>query len=65
MPHPVVAFAFSRVGPVEDCGEAEELVEAPEAIEMPVVLCQEARCTGDKDFVRATEDFATGGTGTA
>ena len=50
MPHPAVALVFSKVGPVEDYGGAEELAEAPEAIEMPVVLWHEARCTGAEDF---------------
>ena len=63
MPRPAVALVFSNVGPVEDCGGAEELADAPEAIEMPVVLSQEARCAGAEDFVGAAEDFATMGTG--
>ena len=33
-----MVFVFSREGPVEEFGAAEELAEAPEAIEMPVVL---------------------------
>ena len=52
-----MAFVFSRVGPVEEFGGAEELPEAPEAIEMPIVLWHEARCTGAEDFVGGTEDF--------
>ena len=38
MPRPAVALVFSIVGLFEDRGGAEELVEAPEAIEVPVVL---------------------------
>ena len=34
-----MAFVFSNEGPVEEFGGAEELAEAPEAMEMPVVLC--------------------------
>ena len=41
-----MVFVFSREGPVEEFGAAEELAEAPEAIEMPVVLWHMARCTG-------------------
>ena len=37
-PRPAVAFVFSRVGPDDDFGAAEELVETPEAIEKPAVL---------------------------
>ena len=33
-----MVFVFSREGPIEEFGAAEELAEAPEAIEMPVVL---------------------------
>ena len=58
-----MALVFSRVGPVEECGGAEELVEALEAIEMPVVLWHEARCTGAEDFDGGVEDF--GGAGAA
>ena len=32
------SLCLQQSGPVEDCGGAEELVEAPEAIEMPLVL---------------------------
>ena len=53
-----MAFFFSKVGPVEECGGAEELAEAPEAIDMPVVLWQVARCTCAKDFAGGAEDFA-------
>ena len=59
-PRPAVAFVFSRVGPDEEFGAAEELVETPEAIEMPTVLWHVARCTGVEDFARATEDFGEG-----
>ena len=37
-----------------------ELADAPEAIEMPVVLWHVARCTGAEDFVGAAEDFVGG-----
>ena len=59
-PRPVVAFVFSRVGTDEDFGAAEELAEAPEAIEMPVVLWHVARCTGAEDLDEAAEDFGGG-----
>ena len=59
-PRPAVALVFSRVGPDEDFGAAEELAEAPEAIEMPVVLWHVARCTGVEDFTGAAEDFGGG-----
>jgi hypothetical protein len=52
-----VAFFFSRVGPVEDRGGAEELADAPEAIEKPAVRWHVARCTGVEDFAAAVEDF--------
>ena len=55
-----MAFVFSREGPVEEFGAAEELAEAPEAIEMPVVLWYVARCTGAEDLVGAAEDFGGG-----
>ena len=55
-----MAFVFSREGPVEEFGAAEELAEAPEAIEMPVVLWHVARCTGAEDLVRAVEDLSGG-----
>ena len=45
-----MVFVFSGEGPVEEFGAAEELAEAPEAIEMPVVLWHVARCTGAEDF---------------
>ena len=60
-----MALVFSKVGPIENCGGAEELAEVPEAIEMPVVLWHEARCTGAEDFEGATADFAAGGIGAA
>jgi hypothetical protein len=60
-----VAFCFNRVGLVEDCGGAEELAEAPEAIEIPIVLWHVGRCTGAEDFAGASEDFATEGVGAA
>ena len=52
-----MAFVFSREGPVEEFGAAEELAEAPNAIEIPVVLWHEARCIGAEDFVETAEDF--------
>ena len=58
-----MVLVFSREGPVEEFGAAEELAEAPGAMEMPVVLCHMARCTGAEDFVGAAEDF--GGAGAA
>ena len=54
-----MALVFSRVGPFEECGGAEELAEAPEAIERPDVLWHEARCTGAEDLEGGAEDFAT------
>ena len=59
-PRPVVALVFSRVGPDEEFGAAEELAETPEAIEMPTVLWHVSRCTGVEDFARAAEDFGGG-----
>ena len=58
-----MVFVFSREGPIEEFGAAKELAEAPEAIEMPVVLWHVARCTGAEDLGGATEDF--GGAGAA
>ena len=55
-----MVFVFSREGPVEEFGATEELVEAPEAIEMPVVLWHVARCTGAEDLDGAAEDFCGG-----
>ena len=52
-----MSFVFSRGGPVDEFGAAEELAEAPEAIEMPVVLWHVAICTGVEDFAGATKDF--------
>ena len=60
VPRPAVALVFNRVGHDEDFGAAEELAEAPEAIEMPVVLWHVARCTGVGDFAGAAEDFGGG-----
>ena len=56
-----MAFFFSREGPCEDFGAAEELADAPESIEMPVVLWHVARCIGAEDLVGAIEDFEGGG----
>ena len=50
----------SRDGPAEELGAAVELADVPEAIEMPVVLCHVARCTGAEDLVGAAEDFVGG-----
>ena len=58
-----MTLVFSKVGPVEEFGGSEQLVEAPEAIEMPVVLWHEARCACAKDLEGGAEDF--GGAGTA
>ena len=58
-----MVFVFSREGHVEEFRAAEELVEAPEAIEMHVVLWHVARCTGAEDLVGAAEDL--GGAGAA
>ena len=55
-----MAFFFSREGPAEEFGAAVELADAPEAIEMPVVLWHVARCTGAEDLVGAAEDFVGG-----
>ena len=55
-----MAFFFSREGPVEEFGAAEELEEAPEAIEMHVVLWHVVRCAGAEDFVGGAEDFGAG-----
>ena len=60
VPRPAVALVFNRVGPDEDFGVAEELAEAPEAIEMHVVLWHEARCTCAKDLVGTAEGFGGG-----
>ena len=59
-PRPAVALVFSRVGPDEEFGAAEELAETPEAIEMPAVLWHVAKCTGVEDFAGATQDFGGG-----
>ena len=55
-----MAFFFSREGPAEDFGAAEELADAPEAIEMPWVRWHVARCAGAEGFAAAAEDFAEG-----
>ena len=55
-----MAFFFIREGPVEEFGAAEELAEAPEAIEMHVVLRHMARCIGAEDLIGAAEDFVGG-----
>ena len=55
-----MAFFFSREGPDEEFGAAEELAETPEAIEMPVVLWHVARCRGAQDLDGAAEDFGGG-----
>ena len=55
-----MAFFFNREGPVEEFGAAEELADAPEAIEMHVVLWHVARCIGAEDLVGAAEDFVRG-----
>ena len=61
MPRPAVALVFSKVGPVEECRGADELGEAPEAIEMPVVLWHKARCAGAEDLEGGAEDFEGAG----
>ena len=48
-----MAFVFSSEGPAEELGADEELAEAPEAIDMPVVLWHVGRCIGAEDFVEA------------
>ena len=53
-------MVFNRVGTVEECSGAEELADAPEAIEMPFVLWHVARCAGAEDFVGAAKDFGGG-----
>ena len=58
-----MVFVFSREGPVEEFGAAEELAEAPEAMEMPVVFWHVARCTCAEDLGGAAEEF--GGAGAA
>ena len=60
MPRPAVAFFFSTEGPVDEFGAAEELADAPEAIEMPVVLWHVARCTCAEDLDGVAEDFGGG-----
>ena len=61
MPHPAVALVFSKVWLFEDRGGAEELAEAPEAIEMPMVLWQVARCTCAEDFAGGAKGFEARG----
>ena len=48
------------MGPVEECSGAEELADAPEAIEMPAILWHVARCTCAEDLVGAAEEFGGG-----
>ena len=55
-----MVFVFSREGPVEDFGAAEELAEAVDAIGMPVVLWHVARWTGAEDLDKAAEDLGGG-----
>ena len=52
-----MAFFFSRDGPAEELGAEVELADAPEAIEMRVVLWHVARCTGAEGLIGAAEDF--------
>ena len=60
-----MAFFFNREGPAEEFGAAVELADAPEAIEMPVVLWHVARCTGAEDFDGAGAVRGTGREGIA
>ena len=53
-----MAFFFSSEGPAEEGRAAEELADAPEAIEKPCVLWHVARCTGAEDFVGAAETLS-------
>ena len=55
-----MAFFFYREGPAKEFCAAVELADAPEAIEMPVVLWHVARCTSAEDFVGGAEDFVGG-----
>ena len=55
-----MAFVFSREGPVEEFGAAEELAETPEAMEMSAVLWHEAICTCAEDLVGTAEGFGGG-----
>ena len=59
-PRPAVALVFSRVGPDDEIGAAEELAETPKAVEMPAVLWHEARCTGAEDLVKTAEGLGGG-----
>ena len=60
-----MVLVFSREGPVEEFGAAEELAEAPEAIEMHVVRWHKVRCMGAEDFVGGAEGFEAQGIGAA
>ena len=55
-----MVFFFRRVGAAKELGAAEELAEAPEAIDMLVVLWHMARWTGAEDLVGGAEDFGGG-----
>ena len=55
-----MVFVLNREGPAEEFGVAKELAEAPEAIEMHVVLWHVARCTGAEDLVGEAEDLCRG-----
>ena len=48
------------MGSAEELGAAEELAEAPEAIDMSVVLWHVVRCIGAEDLVGAAKDFGVG-----
>ena len=56
-----MVLVFNREGPVEEFGAAEELAEAPKAMEMPVVLWHEARCAGAEDLEGGAGDFEGAG----
>ena len=56
-----MVLVFSREGPVEEYGAAEELAEAPEAMDMPAVLWHKARCAGAEDLDGGAEDFGVAG----
>mgnify|MGYP005834470005 CR=1 FL=1 len=58
-----MAFDFSREGTFDEFAVAEKLAEAPEVIEMPVILWHVARCIGAEDFDRGDEDFGGAGVG--
>ena len=55
-----MALVFSRVGPDEEFGAAEELAETPEAMEIPAVLWHEARCRGAEHLVGTAEGLGGG-----